>query len=200
MPKIKFSVKYLYGIVFVFTITFLIIVSRKSSSSSDIKSKVNSNNLPQDAIHQNLGKESPNSSNVNKEIIIKLKEMKKLADALPTDTLRIREYADFLIAAHKPAEAINYYKKVLNFDMRRKDILLSLTQAYYLENDLDSAENITEKILQIFPGDFQATYNLGAIEATKGNKDKARQIWNQLINEHPNSETAVLAKESLSKL
>jgi tetratricopeptide (TPR) repeat protein len=200
MTKFKFKIIYLYGFIFITVILVLIITSQSGSNISTDKSSIRSEEIPQDSIHQNLGMETPNSSNVNKDVIIKLKEMKILADALPIDTMKNREYADFLIAAHKPAEAVNYYYKILRIDNKRKDILLSLTQAYYIKNDLDSAENITRKILQIFPGDQQATYNLGAIEATKGNKDKAREIWNRLIIDHPNTETAELAKDALNKL
>jgi tetratricopeptide (TPR) repeat protein len=200
MTKFKFKIIYLYGFIFITVILVLIITSQSGSNISTDKSSIRSEEIPQDSIHQNLGMETPNSSNVNKDVIIKLKEMKILADALPIDTMKNREYADFLIAAHKPAEAVNYYYKILRIDNKRKDILLSLTQAYYIKNDLDSAENITRKILQIFPGDQQATYNLGAIEATKGNKDKAREIWNQLIIDYPNTETAELAKDALNKL
>ena len=39
-------------------------------------------------------------------------------------------------------------------------------------------------------------YNLGAIEATKGNKEKAREIWTKLIKDNPNDETSELAKNS----
>lgn len=200
MTKTKFKIIYLYGIIFIAVILVLIITSQSGSNISTNKSNIRSEEIPQDSIHQNLGIETPNSSNVNKDVIIKLKEMKIQADALPIDTMKNREYADFLIAAHKPAEAVNYYNKILKIDNKRKDILLSLTQAYYIKNDLDSAENITKKILKIFPGDQQATYNLGAIEATKGNKDKAREIWNRLIIDHPNTETAELAKDALNKL
>jgi tetratricopeptide (TPR) repeat protein len=200
MTKFKFKIIYLYGFIFITVILVLIITSQSGSNLSTDKSSIRSEEIPQDSIHQNLGMETPSSSNVNKDVIIKLKEMKILADALPIDTMKNREYADFLIAAHKPAEAVNYYYKILKIDNKRKDILLSLTQAYYIKNDLDSAENITKKILQFFPGDQQATYNLGAIEATKGNKDKAREIWNRLIIDHPNTETAELAKDALNKL
>ena len=53
---------------------------------------------------------------------------------------------------------------------------------------------------ELFPDDVMVQYNLGAIEATKGNKDKAREIWEKLINSHPNDKTTELAKNSLKKL
>ncbi len=43
-------------------------------------------------------------------------------------------------------------------------------------------------------------YNIGAIEATKGNKNRAREIWTKLIEDHPNDKTSELAKNSLNKL
>ncbi|MGQ9644599.1 MAG: tetratricopeptide repeat protein [Ignavibacterium sp.] len=45
-----------------------------------------------------------------------------------------------------------------------------------------------------------ARYNLGAIEATRGNDEKARQIWNKLIQDDPKSETAELARNALTML
>lgn len=45
-----------------------------------------------------------------------------------------------------------------------------------------------------------ANYNIGAIEATKGNKEKAREIWNKLINNNPADKISELAKSSMSKL
>ena len=45
-----------------------------------------------------------------------------------------------------------------------------------------------------------ALYNLGAIAATQGKKDKAKEFWNKVIIINSESETGKLVKESLSKL
>ena len=45
-----------------------------------------------------------------------------------------------------------------------------------------------------------ALYNLGAIAATQGKKDKANELWNKVVSINAESETGKLAKESLAKL
>jgi tetratricopeptide (TPR) repeat protein len=112
----------------------------------------------------------------------------------------MREYADFLAAAHKPEEALLYYQKIIDKDKKRKDIYFSMTFIYYTRGDLVKAEEISYQMLKLFPGDPMVNYNIGAIEATKGNKEKAREIWTKLIKDNPNDKTSELAKNSLNKL
>lgn len=198
----KFKPIYLYGFILLAVITTLIVISRSNSSKETVKGDITQKQMPKDDVHKNLStqQQNPTSANVNQEVFKKLEVMKKLADAKPTDTLKIREYADFLSAAHKPDEAIRYYEKILSIDKKRKDIYLSITLDYYNLNKLDKAEEVTRRMLQIFPNDPMANYNIGAIEATKGNKEKAREIWNKLINNNPADKISELAKSSMSKL
>lgn len=198
----KFKPIYLYGFILLAVITTLIVISRSNSSKETVKGDITQKQMPQDDVHKNLGTQQqyPTGATVNQEVFKKLEVMKKLADAKPTDTLKIREYADFLSAAHKPDEAIRYYEKILSIDKKRKDIYLSITLDYYNLNKLDKAEEVTRRMLQIFPNDPMANYNIGAIEATKGNKEKAREIWNKLINNNPADKISELAKSSMSKL
>lgn len=198
----KFKPVYIYGFILLAVITTLIVVSQSKSSKEIIKGDITQKQMPQDDVHKNLGtqQQNPTSANVNQEVFEKLEMMKKLADAKPTDTLKIREYADFLSAAHKPDEAITYYEKILSTDKKRKDIYLAITFDYYNLNKLDKAEEVTRRMLQIFPNDPMANYNIGAIEATRGNKEKAREIWNKLINNNPADKISELAKSSITKL
>lgn len=197
----KFKPVYLYGAIALIVVAILLIVPQSNSgnkTASDIKDK----QMPMDEVHKNLNNKmsDPNSSNVSQEVFHKLEVMKKDVDAHPNDTLKMREYADFLFSAHKPDEAITYYQKILDKDKKRKDIYFSITFVYYNKQDFIKAEEITQKMIQLFPDDPMAKYNLGAIEATKGNKEKAREIWTKLIKEFPTGETTELAKNSLSKL
>lgn len=198
----KFKLIYLYGIIFIAVMVTLIIISKSNPSKKSDKENVISIQKPKDDLSNSLGiqNQNPSSANVSKEVFEKLDRMKKLADAKPPDTLRVREYADFLAAAHQPDEAIKYYEKILTVDKKRKDIYLAITLIYYNQSKLDKAEEITNQILKLFPKDAMATYNLGAIEATKGNKVKAREIWEKLIASDPDNETAILAKNSIDRI
>lgn len=200
MNKLRLKPYYFYGLLLLIIIVILYLSSESTTTSTKLTStNTAENNLPNDSIHKNLGIQ-PGKSNVNSDVMKKMDEMKKLADAVPVDTLRIREYADFLLAAHKPDEAIKYYNKILNINKKRKDILQSLTLAFYNKGDLKNAENTILQTLKFFPDDPESNYNLGAIEASKGNYDKARDIWKKLIAKYPKSEISNLAKNSLDKL
>lgn len=193
---------YLYGSVVVIAIITLVVVTLTSRNE---KTDVNITNkeMPMDEVHKNLNKgmmDNPTSANVSEEVKHKLDVMKKDIDAHPNDTLKIREFADFLAAAHRPDEAIIYYQKVLDKDKNRKDIYFAITFVYYNQKNLVKAEEVTQKMYSLFPNDPMVSYNLGAIEATKGNKEKAREIWTKLIKDHPTDKTSELAKNSLTKL
>jgi tetratricopeptide (TPR) repeat protein len=200
--KMKFKPMYLYGIVALIAIITLIIVSQ---TSRDEKTNIDITNkeMPRDNVHQNLNKgmmQDPSGSNVSEEVKHKIEVMKKDVDANLNDTLKIREYADFLAAAHKPEEALVYYQKIIDKDKTRKDVFFAITFVHYTKGDFVKAEEVTLKMLQLFPGDPMVRYNWGAIEATKGNKEKAREIWTKLIKDNPDDKTSELARGSLNKL
>lgn len=193
----KFKPIYLYGIVAAAVVIILLIVSQTGTtekSSSDITNK----EMPKDDVHKNLMGD-PSGSNVSEAMKKKIEELKKSVEANPKDTLKMREYADFL-AAHKPDEALLYYQKILDIDKNRKDIYFGITFVYYNQGNLAKAEEVTRKMSAMFPDDPMVKYNIGAIEATKGNKDKAREIWTKLIQDYPDDKTSELAKNSLNKL
>lgn len=198
----KFKPIYLYGVILLAAIVTLVLFTH-SSDKKTIPTNIENQQMPQDDVHKNLGNpnnQNPNRTNVSESAKIKLDELKKGVDENPGDTVKIREYADFLAAAHQSEEAIQYYNQILAKNSKRKDILFKLTFIYYNQGDLNKSEDLTNQILKIDKNDTMALYNLGALEATRGNKEKAREIWNKLINDFPNSESATLAKNSLTKL
>lgn len=198
----KFKPIYLYGILVAAIVVILLVVA---PSDSEVKTNndITNKQMPNDDVHKNMNQgmmDNPSGSNVSEEVKHKIEVMKKDVEANPNDTLKMREYADFLAAAHRPEEALIYYQKVLAKDQSRKDVYFAITFVYYNQGNLLKAEEITRQMLKLFPNDPMVNYNVGAIEATKGNKEKARQIWNKLIMDFPNDQTAELAKNSLNKL
>jgi tetratricopeptide (TPR) repeat protein len=126
--------------------------------------------------------------------------LKEEVEENPKDTLKIREYADFLSAAHQPDEAINYYYNILSVNPKRSDILFSLAYIYFNKKNYDKAEDLVNKVLLYEPDNTEALYNLGAIAASKGDKQKARTQWEKLIKNYPGSNASKLAESSLKKL
>ena len=192
---------HIYGLLALIVVVILVLTANESTESG-LNTTV-SGNMPKDEIHTDINSnlnQSPGSSNVTSETMHKLDVLKKAVTENPDDTLKLREYADFLTMAHKPMEAIPHYEKILAIDDKRTDILFSLTFIYYNKGDMLRAEELTNKILRIDPNNQMAIYNTGAIQASRGNKSKAREIWTKLIEDFPGSETTQLAKNSLDRL
>ena len=199
----KFKPLYFYGIVAVAAIVILIVVSQSGSTENTNPVDITSEQkIPDDEIHKPLksGGEAPNKDNVSEGFKHKLEMLEKSIEENPKDTLKIREYADLLAAAHKKDKAIEYYQKLLDINPRRTDILFSLSFIYYSSGDLDMAETETKKILSFEPDNVNAQYNLGAISAAKGAKNEAREIWKKIVEEHPDDEIGIRAKNSIEKL
>ncbi len=164
---------------------------------------INGRQMPEDSIHKGLENPlspKPNKNNVMPEIVKHMNELKKDLDANPGDTSNIREYADFLASAHQSEKALQYYGKILNIDPARIDILNSMVYLYYSNKNYDTAEKYLKKIISIDKNNEDAMYNLGAIYANEGKKDKARQSWENLMRLYPNSSMAQKAGESLNRL
>ncbi len=204
----KNKMKYLYGGLFVF-IVFAIWLSTRNEKSSDSDAELHktiniSDNarMPKDEIHNKLNttKPVPSKNNVTKGFIHEMEMLKKQITKVPDDTVSIKKYAQLLSASHKQSEAIDYYKRILTIDKKRKDILLDLTFVFYNMRDLKNAEFYTQQLLKYYPDNLAGQYNLGAIYASNGNKNKASDIWNKIITNFPNSEQAKLAKSSLVRL
>lgn len=188
----KIKPLFIYLIVFIIFITGVILFS---NSGTDKKAGPGiSGKMPNDEIHKAMtlpGKgEAPSKDNVIEQTRLEMSALKADLEKYPGDTLKMREYAAMLGAGHQPKEAIKLYEKILSKGPKRIDILLSLTFLSFDQGNLYNAENYTNKILLINKDNPDANYNLGAIEATKGNFVKAREIWNSVIKRFPNLEVA----------
>jgi len=199
----KFKPIYFYGILVVVAVALLIIVGIQQTSDSTEAPVVNNQTMPDDDVHKELKNQignTPGKENVSEEYRKKLAELKDAVDKNPSDTLAMRNYADFLSASHKMNEAIQYYEKILNINPKRTDIYFSLALIYYNKQDLVMCEEVNNKVLTYDPKNQMALYNLGAIAATQGRTDKAREFWNKVVSINAESETGKLANESLGKL
>ncbi|KAB2845336.1 MAG: tetratricopeptide repeat protein [Ignavibacterium sp.] len=198
----KFKPIYLYGIVILIAVVTVIILTQFSDQEKVSENIVNKK-MPDDNIHKKLGHgmmQNPAGGMVTEEVKQKLASMKKNLEKNPDDTLMIREYADLLITANQPSEAHEYYEKIIAKDKSRKDIYFTITYIYYHQRNFQKAEQLTREMYSLFPDDPMVCYNLGASEIRKGNKEKAKEIWNKLIKDHPTDTISVLAKRSLERL
>jgi len=198
MKNIKPLYIYITGAVLAVIIFYFISLSTSPTAPSPMSG--NNSQMPQDQIHNGLQNPPPGKDNVMAGVLQKMEEMKKDVDAHPKDTLKIRQYADFLSEAHQKDKAISYYQKILNVNPKRIDILFTIAYLNYLQKNFDEAGNYLNRVLTVDKNNVQAYYNLGAIAASKGDKVKAQQIWTKLAMEFPTSPLAQKAKESISQL
>ena len=199
----KFKPIYFYGILVVVAVALLIVIGIQETTNSTEAPVVNNQTMPDDDVHKELKNQignTPGKENVSEEYRKKMAELKDAVEKDPSDTLAMRNYADFLSASHKMNEAVQYYEKILNINPKRTDIYFSLALIYYNKQDLVMCEEVNNKVLTYDPKNQMALYNLGAIAATQGRTDKAREFWNKVVSINAESETAKLAVESLGKL
>lgn len=199
----KFKPIYLYGILGVIAVVVLIIVGIQETSNSTEVQISTDQSMPEDDVHKQLKNQmntSPGKENVSEEYRKKLAELREAVDRNPSDTLAMRNYADFLSASHKMNEAILYYEKILEVNPKRADIYFSLALIYYNKQDMVKCEDLNNSVLSFDPKNQMALYNLGAIAATQGKTDKAKEFWNKVLSINSESETGKLAKESLGRL
>ena len=88
----------------------------------------------------------------------------------------------------------------MKIDPERSDIRFSISYVYYLNKDFDKAEENLNKILSYDKNNLNAKYNIGAVEANRGNSAKAKTIWTELAEKHPDTKIGKLAKASLAQL
>jgi tetratricopeptide (TPR) repeat protein len=182
-------------IVFIAAVIFFSNTTKNSNTPSAINPQAK---MPDDDIHGKMKSQgngdSPNKSNVMKEAVDKINNLKAGVEKNPNDTLKAREYADVLIA-HKPDEAIKLYERILKADPKRVDILLQLTFVYFNQGNIDKAEEYNSKVLMIDKNNLFAQYNLGGLAQARGNDKKAASIWQELAKKYPQTEIGRMAGE-----
>jgi len=204
--KFKFSPVVVYPAIMILAAVIIIFFSTDFSSKKSLQpvpnaGPITSEKIPNDDLHKNMGKGTPPSKdNVIAGIRQKMESLKTDVEKNPSDTAKIRQYADLLSEGHGQAEAIKYYEMILKKGPKRTDILQALGYLYYMQQNLNQAETYIARAYALDKNNFQALFNLGAIAATKGDNEKAKKIWNEIIAKRPNTDVAKLAQDGIRQL
>ena len=200
----KIKAKHIYLAVGIIAVVFLVSVSlMQSSKKVPNEAAAENKSMPQDEVHKGMqqgANQAPSKSNVSPEFLEKLKNMKSAADKNSKDTAKIREYADLIAEAHKTDEAIEYYEKIIKIDPKRLDIKLIIASLYYSKQDFTKCEITLNSVLSYDKNNYHALYNLGVVAATKGDNEKAKNIWNDLIKRNLNAQITKEAQEAIKSL
>lgn len=192
----KIKPVFIYLGAFIIVIILLVITSSGGKTSTPEPQVSEESTMPQDDIHQNLGK-APGTGNVSSEFKQKMEKLKSEYESNPKDTVNSKEYARLLAAAHKPAEALDVYKSILAVNSNRNDIRIELATVYYNLGQFNDAKNEIESVLKQQPDSPDILYNLGAVEAAMGNMQRAKEIWEKVKTDYPGTEAARIAETSL---
>ncbi len=196
----KIKALYIYLGIIVIALVTIIFISNIDEQEKNIAGDEVSQ-IPDDDIHQSFESNGqPSSTNVTPEFKSKMNELDSYIAENPSDTVKLREYAELLAAAHNEDKAVELYNKILKIDNNRIDILTQLAILHFNKSDFIKANEYLTKILIIDPQNLQAKYNLGVVEARIGDIAAAKKQWEDLLKNHPNTKMSDMAKESLEKL
>lgn len=97
-------------------------------------------------------------------------------------------------------EASGYLREAVKNEPSNQDGHLELGRVLYERNDVNGAIAETEKVLALNPNHVDALYNLGAIYANLGNRERARSFWSKAVAADPAAESSRKARDGLAKL
>lgn len=197
----KFKPIYIYLFLLVASVVFLVLFTQNKGGDS-VANEITEKQMPQDDVHKNLNLpgNQPGKGNVSESYKQQLDSLKLAYEGNPSDTLKMREYADFLMASHNYNEALLFYQKILDKNPRRTEIIFSIASIYYNQKDYKKSEEVINRVLSYDKNNLEARYNAGAIAAALGDKEKARLLWKKIVDENPSSPIGNLAESSLKRL
>jgi Flp pilus assembly protein TadD len=129
-----------------------------------------------------------------------LKELGMQLKKKPGHTPVLMRMAQIERESGKVDDAITHLREVTKNEAGNAEAHLELGRALYEKGDVAAAITETEKVLQINPAQVDALYNLGAIYANLGNKERARSYWTKAVASDPNADSSKKARDGLSKI
>lgn len=97
-------------------------------------------------------------------------------------------------------DAAGHLQEAIKNEPTSQDAHLELGRLLYERNDVTGAIAETEKVLVLNPNQVDALYNMGAIYANLGNRERARSYWSRAVATDPASDSARKARDGLMRL
>ena len=154
---------------------------------------------PDENPHPFVQPAAPSSDNVSHAVRLEISTLQQEVEESPQDTARVLRLARLLHDGHRLEEAASYYERYVALNGADRQAWLDLANCYAGLNKWHEALVATDALLQVVPGDLEATYNLGAIHANLGDSRRAREYWEQVARSG-DTELSALARESLRRL
>lgn len=132
----------------------------------------------------------------------RIEQMEQMWKTAPGHGPVALELANLYFEDGKYDKAIEFYRTFLKDDTTSDGWLvkLDISRALSALGRADDAIAELKSLLKEHPGHAGALYNLGAIEANRGDHESARIHWTELIQKHPQDTLAVYAQSALPQL
>jgi len=143
---------------------------------------------------------APSSENVADTYYHEIFVLEETLARTPSDTLAMLKLGRLFQDGHKLPEADKQYSDYLALNPNARQVWLDLAATRALDKRYPDAEAAIHSMLELYPGDASALYNLGAIAANSGDLERARTIWQELVDQSDDATITGMATRSLARL
>lgn len=126
--------------------------------------------------------------------------LRQRVHAAPRDTVALRRLGQLWQDAHRPGAAAGYYRLYLAIAPGSRDVWLDLTHCYATLEQWGDAAAAARALLEQYPDDPAAMYNLGALHANRGEAAEARRWWQRVHDTARDTTMVTLADAGLRRL
>ncbi|WP_456428814.1 tetratricopeptide repeat protein [Rhodocaloribacter sp.] len=144
--------------------------------------------------------ETPNKDNVSHSFRVRMARLENRLKTEPKDTTALYELATLLQDAHRPDSAAVVYERYVRLHPGNHQAWLDLANCYAEAEQWTHAEQTMRGLLERYPDDPSALYNLGAIAANRGEMEAAAQWWTKAKDQQSSPEMATMAADALARI
>ncbi len=205
----KFKAVYLYITLFLIVVIALVIIDyAPDTSDTKVAPATTTQQMPNDAIHNgqmpndavHKGLNGPSKGDVLPQYYEHLDSLAQAWKANKSDTTLGLEYAHYLAAGHQTAKAISIYEEMIKRNPNSFSLKEEAAYVSFQNGNYDLSEKFINKILKKNKNDLNAKFNYGLIRLFKKDTLSAKNVWNEIVKNHPNTNEAERAQEALNRL
>ncbi|NNF34220.1 MAG: tetratricopeptide repeat protein [Saprospiraceae bacterium] len=123
---------------------------------------------------------------------------KQLSSLDPSDQSHVENYAKCLINSRQQNDALKALQNWEKLNGVNERLSRLMYQIYVNKNDASGAERELVKLADAFPGDTRILNNLATFYINKGEKEKAKKIYETILEVNPNHTEANAAMIAIS--
>lgn len=143
---------------------------------------------------------TPTADNVSDGYYHEIFVLEEALKVNPSDTTAMAKLGRLTQDGHDFEKARKAYSDYLALRPEGRQIWIDLTAVHAGLQDWTAAERTLNQMLERFPGDETALYNLGALAANAGNMDAAREQWTKLLKTVKDPDLKARTESSLMRL